>query len=329
MSTRTPRPAVAVYIAVSFGLAWLIALPLWLKDPEDPGYAALFQVLAGAMMFTPLLATLAVVFVARTPRHERLRFLGVWPLRPARRVVWFMVGSLFAPALLVAACLGIAALFGWVRLDLVDFSGYRQMLDAQLAALGPDMAETATASLPPIAALAALQIASIPLVGLLNLLPAFGEEIGWRGWLLPALRPLGLWPSLLLSGAIWGLWHSPVILLGYNFNRTDAWGVVLMTVGCAAWGVLFGWLRLRSGSIWPAAIGHGAFNASGSILLTTLLAADQTPNMALVNPLGVPGWIVLTVVVLILALTGQFRREPQLAPRRPRTPEVAEPVQDR
>lgn len=317
---RTPWPAVALFIAVAFGLAWLIALPLWVRDQQDPGYPALFQVLAGAMMLSPAAATLVVVLIARSPRRERMRFLGVWPLRPAKRVVWFIVGSLFAPIVLIAACFGIASAFGWVELDLVEFSGFRQTLDGQLAALGPEAAEAASAAMPPTALLATIQIAMIPLIALLNLLPAFGEEIGWRGWLLPALRPLGLWPSLLLSGALWGLWHTPVILLGYNFDRTDTWGVVLMTAGCAAWGVLFGWLRLRSGSVWPAAIAHGSFNAAGSVLFTTTLAADEVPDMALVNPLGAPGWILLTVVVLILALTGQLRREPQLARKHPQAP---------
>lgn len=317
--SRVPWPAVAVFVVVSFGLAWLVALPLWMKDQAEPGYAALFQALAGAMMFTPTIAMLVVVFAMRVPRGARLRFLGIWPLRPAKRVVWFIVGAWLAPIALVAATLAISSALGWVKLDLQGFSGLQQVIDAQFAALDPGTAELAASTVPPIAVLAALQIATIPLIGLLNLIPALGEELGWRGWLLPALRPLGVWPALLVSGAIWGLWHSPVILLGYNFNRTDLWGVVLMTLGCTAWGVLFGWLRLRSGSIWPSAIGHATFNAAGSTLLITLVAADQQPDMMLVNPLGAPGWIVLVVVVAILALTGQFKREPQLAPKRTRS----------
>ena len=314
-SARVHWPAVAVFVVVAYALAWLVALPLWFGDVESEGFAALFQLLAGAMMFTPTLAMLVVVFFMKRPRRERMRYLGIWPLRPAKRVVWFMVGAWLVPIPLVAATFAVAAAFGWVQLDLQHFSGFAATIEAQLVAADPATAQLAAAAMPPVGLLAALQIAIIPFLGLLNLLPALGEELGWRGWLLPALRPLGVWPSLLLSGAIWGLWHSPVILLGYNFNRTDAWGVVFMTLGCAAWGVLFGWLRLRSGSVWPAAIAHGVFNASGSVLLITLLAADQQPNMLLVNPLGVPGWIVLAVVTAILVATGQFKKEPILQKR--------------
>lgn len=160
------------------------------------------------------------------------------------------------------------------------------------------------------------QVAMIPFASLINAIPAFGEEVGWRGWLLPALRPLGTWPALVLSGAVWGLWHTPIILLGQNFNQPNLWGVLLMTVGGIAWGVLFGWLRLRTGSIWPSVIGHGCLNASGGLILV-LGTAGAPMNLPLVNPLGVSGWIIIAVVVTVLALTGQFRREAKLAPPRP------------
>ena len=317
---RVPWPAVAVFVAVAYGLAWLVALPLWIVDFEPSAYATLFGVLAGAMMFTPTLAALVVVFLMKRPGRERMRLLGIWPLRPAKRVVWFSVVMNFVPVLLVAACLGISAMFGWLQLDLSGFSGFRQAVDAQIDGLGldPEATAAAQAAMPPIGMLVAVQIGVILLGGVLNMIPALGEEIGWRGWLLPALRPLGAWPALLVSGAIWGLWHAPVILLGYNFNRTDWVGVVLMIAGCTAWGVFFGWLRLRTASIWPSAIAHASFNAAGGLLVIGMAATDTPPDMLFVNPLGVPGWILLAVVVSALLVTGQFSREPQLAPAKPK-----------
>ena len=312
--TRVPWFAVAVLVAISFTLAWAIAMPAWFISQDRPGYQALFTALASAMMFTPAIATLVVVFLCKVPgRGSRARYLGVWPLRPARRVVWFAVAAMFAPFVLTIACLAVAAAFGWITLDLMHFSGFQHVLDAQLGALDPAAAEAAKASLPPLGLLVALQMLAIPFGALFNSIFAFGEEVGWRGWLLPALRPLGVWPALLISGAIWGLWHSPLILLGYNFNRTDWSGVALMVGGCVAWGMLLGWARLRSGSVWPAVVGHGALNASAGLFLI-VGAAGAPLDPALVSPLGVAGWIVIAVVVLILTLTGQFRREPQLAP---------------
>ncbi|WP_241490459.1 CPBP family intramembrane glutamic endopeptidase [Leucobacter chromiiresistens] len=317
---RVPWGAVALFTVVACGLAWLVALPLWRMDPDAPDYGLWFGLLAAAMMFTPAIATVVMLFAARAPRRERLRFLGMWPLRPARRVVWFTVAALFAPLLVVLAAVGVSALFGWVRLDLAHFSGFQATLDAQLATLDDDTADLARATMPPVGLLVALQLVMVPFGALVNSVLAFGEEIGWRGWLLPALLPLGTWPAILVSGAVWGLWHSPLILLGYNFGLTDWRGVALMTAGCIAWGALLGWSRLRSGSVWPAVVGHGALNASAGVIVV-LAAADSPLDPALAMPLGVSGWIVIAIAVAVLAVCGQFRadRQPQLAPRRMRS----------
>lgn len=323
MSKKIPLAAVLVFIAVSFGLSWLVALPLWLMDRSLPGYSMFYLVTASAMMFTPAIATLVTVFLMKTPRTERARFLGMWPLRPAKRVVWFIVAGVFAPTVLALLSILIAAALGWVKLDLVNFSGFAEMINAQLGGLDAKTAELARSSMPPTALLIALQFLVIPFGALFNSLFAFGEEIGWRGWLQPALRPLGVWPSLLLTGAIWGLWHTPLILLGHNFQRYDWTGVALMVGGCVAWGMFFGWLRLRSGSVWPAVVAHGSLNASAGIAVL-LVAAGAEIDPVLTSPLGPSGWIVLGLVVLVLALLGQFKKEPELA--RKAEPSAAHPA---
>ncbi len=301
-TARTNWTAVIAFIAISFGLAWLVALPLWLGDGLANPLASVFLT---AMMFTPTIAALVVTFAFKVPAADRARTLGLWPLRPAKRIVWMSVIAVFAPIALILASIAIAALFGWVRLDLVEFSGFSAVLESAGAL-----------DLPiPIGVLVLSQLLSLPLGALLNLLPALGEELGWRGWLLPALRPLGTWPALLISGAIWGLWHSPVILLGYNFGRTDLTGVLIMTAACTVWGVFFGWMRLRSGSVWPAALGHGSLNASaGAVIL--LAHADQTFDMALAGPLGAAGMIVAAIAAAIIVATGQLKKQPELAPKR-------------
>lgn len=295
---RVPWTAVIVFVAVSFALAWLVALPLWLGD----GLAEPISVLLlPVMMFTPAVAALVVTFVMRVPaRGQRARFLGLWPMRPAKRVIWLMVAGWLVPPLLVGLGILLSAALGFVQLDLT-FAAFAAELEKAVPAGTP---------LPPVQVIVFAQLAMIPVGGLFNSLFAFGEELGWRGWLLPALRPLGTWPALILSGVIWGAWHSPVILLGYNFGRTDLTGVLLMVGGCVAWGILLGWLRLRSASVWPAVIAHGSLNAAAGLVL--IVAATQ-PDMALAGPLGVATWIVLALLTVVLVLTGQFRAQPELA----------------
>lgn len=295
---RVPWVAVAAFTVLACALAWLGALPLWLGDGlAEPAAGVLLPV----MMLTPAVAALIVTFVMRTPaRGGRARFLGLWPLRPAKRIVWLLVVAWLAPPLLVAASILVSAAFGLVELDLT-FGAFARELEKALPPGSP---------VPPVEIVVFAQLAMIPFAALLNAIPAFGEELGWRGWLVPALRPLGTWPALVISGAIWGIWHSPVILLGYNFGRTDLSGVLLMIGGCTAWGILLGWLRLRSASVWPAVIAHGSLNAAAGLIV--IVAAAQ-PALALAGPLGLAAWIVLAVVIAVLALAGQFRRQPELA----------------
>ncbi|WEG07614.1 type II CAAX endopeptidase family protein [Microbacterium horticulturae] len=294
---RVPWPAVIVYIIVALGLGWLVALPLWvsgdgLASPWAP------WILRG-MMFAPTIAMLVAVFAMRTPRTGRLRFLGMWPLRPTGRFIGMLVVALFAPIVVVVVTTCVAAVLGLVRVDLVNFSGYAQ----QLQALAPGQ------PLPPMVVLVIVQLVMIPGGALVNSIFTAGEELGWRGWLLPALRPLGTWPAIVLTGIVWGVWHAPVILLGYDFGRTDVVGVLLMIGACVAWGALLGWLRLRSASVWPAVLAHGSLNAVGGLILL-LVAAGEQPDLAIVGPLGVISWCVLAVFVVLLALCGQFRNQP-------------------
>lgn len=294
--------AVAAFVLLACGLAWLVALPLWV----DGGLAnPLAAVLLPVLMWTPAIATLVVVFALQYPaRGERLRMLGIWPMRPVRRVIWLIVAGWLVPPVLVALSVAVAAAFGWVRLDFT-FSLFAAAIAKTLPAGAP---------MPPVELLVMSQLLSIPIGAVINSFFAFGEEVGWRGWLVPALRPLGTWPMLLLTGVIWGVWHSPVILLGYNFGRLDVTGVLFMIGGCVAWGILLGWLRLRSASVWPAVIAHGSLNASAALVV--IVAATQ-PDMALAGPLGAAGWIVCLAVTVALVLAGQFRRQPELASTTP------------
>jgi membrane protease YdiL (CAAX protease family) len=95
-----------------------------------------------------------------------------------------------------------------------------------------------------------------------SLLSATGEELGWRGFLVPTLaRTTSFGRTALISGTIWALWHVPLIVFADYNGGTPTWYSVLCFVAMVvALGVPFAWLRLRSGSVWPAAILHASHN---------------------------------------------------------------------
>jgi len=100
-----------------------------------------------------------------------------------------------------------------------------------------------------------------------SLLLALGEEIGWRGYLVPRLLPLGQIRALLISGLIWATWHVPFILwFGYHSDGNIVLVLPLFYGTIVAAGFFFGYMRIYSDSVWPATIGHGTHNFAWGML---------------------------------------------------------------
>ena len=97
---------------------------------------------------------------------------------------------------------------------------------------------------------------------LINMLPAFGEELGWRGFLVPRLLQwIGLEKMLILTGLIWALWHCPLLISGIYMPGTPIWfKVPMFIIIIGSVGVIIAILTLRAGSIWPATVMHAAHN---------------------------------------------------------------------
>lgn len=149
-------------------------------------------------------------------------------------------------------------------------------------------------------------LGSIVIVGAtVNGILAFGEEFGWRGYLLWELAPLGFWKASLVIGTVWGIWHAPLIIAGHNYPSFPFIGVVAFTITCIAMAPLFTYLVICSRSVIPAAIFHGVFNAAGIVgyagtdnpVLRQLVASEG----------GVIGVSVLTLIALLIAITGTPR----------------------
>lgn len=91
---------------------------------------------------------------------------------------------------------------------------------------------------------------------------ALCEEVGWRGYMLPKLLGLGTLTAMLLVGFLHGVWHLPLMLTTpyYHADGNPLIVVPLFLVTLTLAGIAFGYVRLISGSVWPAAILHGVFN---------------------------------------------------------------------
>jgi uncharacterized protein len=97
---------------------------------------------------------------------------------------------------------------------------------------------------------------------ILNLATALGEEIGWRGLLVPELaKGMSFTRVALLSGIIWAAWHAPLLLFAdYNAGTNRGYALVCSTMSLVSTSVILAWLRLKSDSLWPAAVFHASHN---------------------------------------------------------------------
>jgi uncharacterized protein len=139
-------------------------------------------------------------------------------------------------------------------------------------------------------------------VVLITLTVVLFEEIGMRGYLLPKLLSLGRTPALVLSGLVWATWHMPLILLTPVFpvgNKLISLPLFYGTIVAASF--IFGYLRIYTGSVWPASIAHsvhnaawgvlGAFTATSSPVIVNLYLAGDFGILILVGAMTVAIWL--------------------------------------
>lgn len=235
------------YLVITFALTYAIEgaliLPGFRITDLPPAYG---QFVIAGVMWVPALATvLTVKFVTHEGFATTNFRLGPW--RP------YLKSALVIPA-------GFAVIYGltWL-LGLGQPDWQLLWLRDLMAAAGADV----SAMPPPTVLLPALFLATLTITPFINSLFGFGEEFGWRGYLLPRLMPLGKVKAYLLVGVIWGLWHAPLVLVGFNYPGYPILGVVWMAGMTTALGIYINELTLRHRSSILAGWMHGVFNSQG------------------------------------------------------------------
>jgi membrane protease YdiL (CAAX protease family) len=152
----------------------------------------------------------------------------------------------------------------------------------------------------------AAELAALVGFGVLTgLIAATGEEIGWRGLLVPELAKLMRFRSLaLLSGAIWASWHMPMMLMaGYQGQGTPLlFSLVCFFTMITALGAIMAWMTLRTRSFWPAALLHATHN----LFVQTVFdrATDMKPATAWLT--GEFGLGLVVTLAIAFALLWKF-----------------------
>lgn len=283
---------VARFLALAFGWPMLVAAILALAhvplgSPLGIGIIAL--------LYMPAPAVAALLVERRVVRAR----VAIPNGRDWRALRWFFTLPILVVVALAALMLLITALLG-NRLALTPFgtvvtsmAEFRTNLGVTY---GAALAEGANLPNSLVALFGVTFLAAAVAGWSINGLFALGEEYGWRGLLWEAWQRHGIVRANLAIGVVWGLWHAPLILQGYNYPGHSFGGVLLMVCFTTTASFVLTAIRELTGSVLPVAATHGALNASASLL--TLMVVGGNPLIG--GILGASGCVALGFVALPL-----------------------------
>lgn len=280
-----------MFLLITFILTWGLAFGLMANGGYSNPMATL--VISGCM-FMPAIAVIITTMITKE------RFKDVWIKPNFKGNIKYYLIAWFAPAILI--------IIGAVVYYLVfpsHFDGNMTMmvnsLKDQLASMNQPVLTDEVLKVSLISQI----FMGLLLSPLLNFIPCLGEELGWRGYLLPNLcKKYSPLVATLISGVIWGVWHAPLIAMGHNYGlgyKTAPWGGILaMVVFCVAVGSLLSYVTLKTKSCIPAAIGHGLINGFASVgVMFLVVKPNNFIGPAPTGIIGGIGFIIIGIACLI------------------------------
>lgn len=253
MDKKTETKRLFIYLALAFGLTWIIFFAyilsgsVWMADGTLSG----MDQFVSLGMLMPALAALLTRYVTK----EGFAVTGKDSL---------LLGISFKDGKWIYFVL--AMVLPWVYFEL----GYALTL-----LLSPEAFDAAYPAVLEIAdrerAVIFIQPLAMMVSGVIASFAAFGEEAGWRGYMMPRMIKLwGVKKAVVLGGIIWSIWHWPLTYIGHNFGRDyfgyPFTGFIAMCIMCVFMGIILTFVTYKSGSIWPAAFLHAVNNLTPSIL---------------------------------------------------------------
>jgi membrane protease YdiL (CAAX protease family) len=291
------------WLAITFILSWTLAFGFFAAGGTL--HSRLWLLVAVVYMFIPAIATLAVETLFK--KGDARSRLGL-SFRPNW---WFLVG-LLAPAVLALLSTALSLAQPWVTIAAkLETANVFRVFGAHLPAARITAVKEQAARLPihPFW----LVLLGGTLAGLtVNGVAGFGEELGWRGFLQSEWDAWGFWKSSWLIGLLWGVWHAPFLLHGFNYPDHPIAGIFIMTLFTVLLAPLIGFVRLRSKSVFAAAIMHGAIN--GTYMAPALVL--QGGSSLTTGVMGWPGIMVLAIANIALCLFGCTGNTNASAPHR-------------
>ena len=276
------------FIVLTCVVSWAIAgIAIWLGVHEAQGLT--YTIFGAAYMWLPAICAIILQLIHKEKpfRNLNISFKLNW---------WFLVAGI-VPIVYSFMALGISLLFPNVSFS-VTFEGLLSMLPAEQA----ELAQQQLSQYSPAVYLLLTVVSAIFAGYTINAIFAFGEEFGWRGYLLRALKNKKLLPVSLIIGVVWGLWHFPLILIGHNYPQHPVAGVGMMMIFCILLSPMMIYIVIKSKSVITAAILHGSNNAIAGISIMYLTGGNDLTN----GLTGIAGFIALLLVNLAFYIYDRY-----------------------
>lgn len=250
-------------------------------------------IMAVAYMFIPMIS---VLIVEKGIHKEKIQKRLMISFKINK---WFFIAWLVMPALSILT-FAISLLFSDVSYS-PGMEGIFERLEAMVSPEKMEEMKNSIDTLPLHPYF--LSIFQALIAGFtINAVAGFGEELGWRGFLVRQFQQMKFWKASVIIGFIWGVWHAPVILMGHNYPQHPQIGVAMMTVWCILLTPLFIYFTLKAGSVIAAAIAHGTLNASAGLAIMLIAGGSDL----LVGLSGLSGFIALGILLLLFFVYDQF-----------------------
>lgn len=157
--------------------------------------------------------------------------------------------------------------------------------------------QLAASNLPPVVLFLSIAANTVLIGPFLGLIISFGEEYGWCGFLQTELTRLGRIRGVFLLGVIWGIWHWPVIWMGYNYPGQPLLGSLFMVAYCIILAYFLAYAVFKSKGVWTAAYLHALNNQTLSFFVVAVIAPTST---IFSFGIGLPALLLGAIVVLLL-----------------------------
>ena len=281
-----------IVCAISWLYAAVMIFGVGLRNPADN--TMIYTIFASSYMLLPLICALGLQIVTSKKSHVRVSLRETGLLRFKIKLSWLVAWIL--PVVIVLLTIFVNSLMPNCEFN-TDMSA---LIPADQ--VPEEQREMLNMMMTPSFMIVTTIISGLFAGATINALFAFGEEYGWRNYLVAALKEKKFVFAAIFIGVVWGIWHFPLILLGHNYPQHSVAGVFMMVILSVLLSFVELYFVLKAKSVYPAAIFHGTINAVAGLNVFLIKGGNDLLN----GMPGLSGFIVISIVIIVIYLFDKY-----------------------